>query len=103
LFFLDVNQLVVAAIRAGRLISKNTLLKAGGKVLDQETYELESTRIVRRGVLCFRIVVLQTLTISTITTKPSGKVRWGPTPELIKESVISEEQVACPEDDEINE
>lgn len=97
--WLDLAELlkkIAEKIRAGRFIGKAASFNASGDIVDQETYEVEDTRIIKRGVLCFQIHVIQTWTIVTVTAQPAGKVKVGPFPELVKESVISEQQVTCP-------
>lgn len=95
-----IRKLVAAIVRTGRLIGKSSGFDTSGDLVDEENYEIEFTKIVRRGVLCYEVHVIQTWKITTITKQPSGKVIKGPVPVLVKESVVSERQVECPPPDE---
>ena len=93
---IEIIKKIVDKIRTGRLLGKSSGFNTSGDVVDQESYETEATKIIKRGVLCFKFLVLQTWTISTVTAQPTGVVKVGPFPQLIKESIIREEQVECP-------
>jgi len=62
-----IRKLVAAIIRTGRLVGKSSGFDKDGDLVDAENYEIEFTKIVRRGVLCYDARVLQLWTITTIT------------------------------------
>jgi hypothetical protein len=95
-----IRKLVAALIRTGRLVGKSSGFDTGGDLVDAESYEIEFTRVVQRGVLCYEARVLQLWTITTITKQPGGKLVTGPVPMLDKESIVSERLVECPPADE---
>ena len=68
-----------------RLIGRRSVVNLDGVREDIDTYEVSETKIIKRGVLCFR----QTL-LSTYDETKGART-------LIKQSVISEEQVDCPD------
>lgn len=68
-----------------RLIGRRSVVDLKGNRQDIDTYEFTETKIIKRGVLCFRQTVL------SIYEETKG------TRALIKQTVIGEEQVDCPE------
>ena len=90
---------IIARIRTGRPLGKTSGFNTKGELVDRDLYEVETTKIIRRGVLCFKATILQTWAIVTITAQPGGKVILGPLPYLEKESIVREQQVDCPPDD----
>ena len=100
---IEIIRKIVEKIRTGRLLAKSSGFNSEGQLVDQESYELEDTKIIRRGVRCFKATVLQIWTIVTVTAQPSGKVIMGPLPRLDKESIVSEQEIECPPDSETGE
>jgi len=68
-----------------RLIGRRSVVNLKGQREDIDTYEFTETKVIKRGVLCFRQTVLS-IYDETKNTRT-----------LIKQTVTGEEQVDCAE------